>query len=52
MASLLLGYIFLDGELRLDLPEAVMWFKISAQQGCSEAESILGSLYNTGQYGT
>lgn len=52
-AGLLLGYILLDGEssMRQDLQEAVRWFKVSAKHGSKEAEKILGSLYNTGQYG-
>lgn len=52
-AGLLLGYIHLDGEfsVRQDLPEAVRWLKVAAKAGSREAEKVLGSLYNTGQYG-
>lgn len=52
VASLLLGLLHLDGEgSRVDVPEAMRWLKQAALLGSAEAERVLGSLYNTGQFG-
>lgn len=52
VVALLLGLLHLDGEgSRVDVPEALRWLKQAAQLGSAEAERVLGSLYNTGQFG-
>ncbi|KAK9818231.1 hypothetical protein WJX72_009147 [[Myrmecia] bisecta] len=51
-AALLLGYLHFDGEAaKQDVAEAVRWFKVAAASGSREAENMLGTLFNTGQYG-
>ena len=48
----LLGLLHLDGEAsRAEPAEAVKWLRIAAHHGSREAPALLGSLYNTGQYG-
>lgn len=52
VVALLLGLLHLDGEgSRVDVPEAMRWLKHAAMLGSAEAERVLGSLYNTGQFG-
>ena len=51
-AALLLGFLHLDGEAtKFDAAEALKWFKVALLNDCPEAERIIGSLFNTGQYG-
>ena len=51
-AALLLGYLAMDGEAtKQDYMEAIRWFKIAAEQGVHDADMLLGTLYNTGQFG-
>lgn len=51
-AALLLGFLHLDGEAtKFNAGEALKWFKIALLHDCSEAERIIGTLFNTGQYG-
>ena len=52
--ALMLGLLHLDGEaeaVKADAGEAVRWLRIAAQYGSREAPGILGTLFNTGQYG-
>jgi TPR repeat protein len=50
--ALVLGYLYVDGEgvAAADRSRAVALFKLSADAGCAEAESVLGWMFNTGQY--
>ncbi len=51
-AALLLGFLHLDGEAtKFDAAEALKWFKVALLNDCAEAERIIGTLFNTGQYG-
>ena len=51
-AALLLGFLHLDGEAtRFDAGEALYWLKVALLHDCVEAERIIGTLFNTGQYG-
>lgn len=51
-SALLLGFLHLDGEAtRFDAGEALKWFKVALLNNCAEAERIIGTLFNTGQYG-
>ena len=51
-SALLLGFLHLDGEAtKFDAGEALRWFKIALLNNCAEAERIIGTLFNTGQYG-
>lgn len=51
-AALLLGFLHLDGEAtKFDAGEGLKWFKIALLHECTEAERIIGTLFNTGQYG-
>ena len=51
-AALLLGFLHLDGEAtKFDAGEALKWFKVALLNDCAEAERIIGTLFNTGQYG-
>ncbi|GAB4822508.1 hypothetical protein N2152v2_009554 [Parachlorella kessleri] len=48
----ILGLLHLDGEgTKKDLLASVKWLKVAEQHGCMEAGKVLGSLYNTGQFG-
>lgn len=48
----MLGLLHLDGEAaRADAGEAVRWLRIAARHGSREAPAVLGTLFNTGQYG-
>lgn len=50
-ASLLLGYLHLDGEgTKADVATAIRWFRLAERHGCRVAGRVLGSLYNTGQF--
>ena len=50
--ALLLGFLHLDGEAtKFDAGEGLKWFKIALLHECTEAERIIGTLFNTGQYG-
>ena len=50
-SALLLGFLHLDGEAtKFDAGEALKWFKIALLNNCTEAERIIGTLFNTGQY--
>jgi uncharacterized protein len=51
-AHLILGYLFMDGEgTKQDLGEAVKHMRAAAERGNEEAETTLGWMYNTGQFG-
>jgi hypothetical protein len=51
-AALMLGYLHLDGEgTRRDNGAAVAHMRAAAALGNTEAQSTLGSLYNSGQFG-
>ena len=51
-SALLLGFLHLDGEAtKFDAGEALKWFKVALLNNCAEAERIIGTLFNTGQYG-
>lgn len=51
-SALLLGFLHLDGEAtKFDAGEGLKWFKIALLHECTEAERIIGTLFNTGQYG-
>ena len=51
-AALLLGFLHLDGEAtRFDSGEALRWFKVALLHDCPESERVIGTLFNTGQYG-
>lgn len=50
--ALLLGFLHLDGEAtKFDAAEALKWFKVALLNDCAEAARIIGTLFNTGQYG-
>jgi TPR repeat protein len=50
--GLVLGYLCFDGEgMRIDVQEAVRYFKLAAGAGNKEAQQVLGWMYNTGQFG-
>ena len=51
-AAVLLGYLHLDGEgIKEDKELAVKWMKLSSSLGNVDAQTTLGFLYNTGQFG-
>ncbi len=52
-AGLVLGYMHFDGdgERVSDKEEAVRLFKLAAAHGSQEAASVLGWVFNTGQFG-
>ena len=51
-SALLLGFLHLDGEAtKFNAGEALKWFKVALLNDCAEAERIIGTLFNTGQYG-
>ena len=48
--QLSLGYMFAEGKgLPKDMQQAISWYKKSAEQGFTLAESLLGSLYLKGE---
>lgn len=52
-AHLMLGFLCLDGEgTRRDNMAAVAHMRTAAALGCGEAQAQLGSLFNTGQFGS
>lgn len=51
-AAHILGYLHLDGEgTRADTAVAIRWFRLAERCGCRDAGRVMGSLFNTGQYG-
>ena len=51
-AQLMLGYLHLDGEgTKRDNAAAVAHMRAASELGSSDAQTVLGSLYNTGQFG-
>lgn len=51
--AFMLGLLHLDGDATggADPAEAVRWLRIAAESGSREAPAMLGTLFNTGQYG-
>ena len=50
--AFMLGLLHLDGEAaKADAAEAVRWLRLAASYGSREAPALLGTLFNTGQYG-
>mmetsp|Transcript_19505 Transcript_19505/g.23371 ORF Transcript_19505/g.23371 Transcript_19505/m.23371 type:complete len:267 (-) Transcript_19505:249-1049(-) len=50
--ALMLGYMHMDGDgTRTDNAEAMKWMLVAKSCGSKDAESTLGWMYNTGQYG-
>lgn len=48
----ILGLLHLDGEgTKTDFGTGIKWLKLAESHGCSQAGTVVGSLYNTGQYG-
>lgn len=50
-AAHIMGYLHLDGEgTKADVAAAIRWFRLAERHGCRDAGSVLGSLFNSGQY--